>query len=320
MSEPRILLLGQQDRDIDFSWLYSYVQRQPGATVASLNKKEIKALPRTLRRLKPRQYDRIILDLPFAKVHRFAKQLQTLPGLIIFEEDACQNFLEQSRWKGAFADYYRQLPHAQIILSGYATGQRFRQLGIENEVIPKGFDASTLQNHNTARDIEIGFIGRVQSAVYSQRRELLEAVDQALGVHLLRTESREDYRDTLNRIRIFLSADVGIGEYMAKNFEAMACGCAVVAARQGSGEEEALGLVDMQNIVLYDSADEAIQKIRELQTKPELLSMIAENGEAHARASFSHQHIADRLMELARKPMTMEPARAPSWWEKLTGF
>ncbi len=33
----------------------------------------------------------------------------------------------------------------------------------------------------------------------------------------------EEYCATLNRIRFFVSADVGMGEYMIKSFEAMAC-------------------------------------------------------------------------------------------------
>lgn len=286
----------------------------------ALNKKEIKALPRTLRKLKPRQYDRVILDLPFAKVHRYARQLQTLSGLVVFEEDACQNFLPQSRWRNAFETYYRQLPNARIILSGFATGTRFGKLGIENQVIPKGYDASILRNAESPRDIEIGFIGRVQSAVYQQRRELLESVDASLGVTLLRTHSREEYCDTLNRIRFFLSADVGIGEYMAKNFEAMACGCVVVAHRQGDGEEEALGLVDMQNIVLYSTADEAIQKIRLLQADQATLRRIADAGQNHVSARFTHRHIADQMLAIAREPITQAKVRKPGWLEKLIDF
>jgi hypothetical protein len=61
----------------------------------------------------------------------------------------------------------------------------------------------------------------------------------------------EEYCATLNRIRFFVSADVGMGEYMIKNFEAMACGCVLLAFDQGAAENQALGFKGMVNVVFY---------------------------------------------------------------------
>ena len=104
---------------------------------------------------------------------------------------------------------------------------------------------------------------------------------------------------------------------MAKNFEAMACGCVLVAARQGAGEEEALGFNDMENIVLYDSTDEAIEKIQRLRQDSALRSRIATAGEAHALSRFSHQHIADQILAIAREPLSKKPEQpSPVWWQR----
>ncbi|WP_372778350.1 glycosyltransferase [Litorivivens sp.] len=314
----RTLLIGHADRDVNFDWLYRYLGEYDDLDVAVLEKPEIKAFPKTFKRLQGHRYDRVILDLPFSKIRRFSKNLKTIPNLVIFEEDACQNFLPASRWYGAFTEYYQDLPQATLILTGFATAARFRQQGIESRVIPKGFDQHALSNTQLARDIPLGFIGRVRSDVYRERRELLESVDQTLGVTSLRTHSQEEYRDTLNRIEVFISADIGLGEYMAKNFEAMACGCVLVAARQGAGEEEALGFKDMENIVLYDSADEAIEKIQQLRQDNGLRTRIAKAGEAHALSRFSHQHIADQILAIAREPLSIKPEQpSPSWWRRL---
>ncbi|WP_202985136.1 glycosyltransferase, partial [Klebsiella pneumoniae] len=95
---------------------------------------------------------------------------------------------------------------------------------------------------------------------------------------MTRTKSGEDYCNTLNRIRFFVSADVGMGEYMIKNFEAMACGCVLLAYDQGEEENRALGLQDMHNVVFYDSIPTLQEKLRRLRANPELARQIAENG------------------------------------------
>ena len=312
---PTVLLLGQQDRDIDFSWLYQYLGEFNNVQVETLAKPAIKQLPKTLRQLNYRQFDRIILDLPFAKVHRFSRFLQTIPGLIIYEEDACQNFLESSRWHGAFERYYTSLPTARIIVTGHSTSAKLRALGIPTKAISKGFDQSILTNQHKQRDIEVGFIGRTRSAVYEGRRRLLESVDAQLGVSLLRTQTPTEYNQTLNRIKFFLSADIGIGEHMAKNFEAMACGCVVVANAQG--DETELGLIDMENIVLYRTAEEAIDKIKLLQRDDQRAAAIAAAGETLVLNHYTHKHIADQLIAIVRGPVTSAEARRPGWLERL---
>lgn len=312
---PSVLLLGQQDRDIDFSWLYQYLGKFDNVRVETLAKPAIKQLPKTLRLLDYQRYDRIILDLPFAKVHRFRRALQTVNGLVIYEEDACQNFLEASRWHGEFERYYKSLPNAQIVVTGHSTSKKLKELGISTTAISKGFDQSALGNQHRPRDIDIGFIGRTRSAVYEGRRRLLESVDAQLGVSLLRTQTPDEYNQTLNRIKFFLSADIGIGEHMAKNFEAMACGCVVVANAQG--DETELGLVDMENIVLYRTAEEAIDKIKLLQRDNQRAAAIAAAGETLVLNHYTHKHIADQLIAIARGPVTSAEARRPGWLERL---
>ena len=307
MTEPRILVLGQQDRDIDFSHVYSYLNRHDTIDVKVFAKADVKQLRKTLSKLNTANYDRVILDLPFSKTVKAVSSIRKLPGLIIYEEDACQNFLPTSKWRGAFEKYYRALPQATLVMCGYNTADRYRALGLQPHVIPKGYDDQALRNTGTERDINLAFIGRTQSKVYSERLALLEAVGREFELATLRTASRNEYCDTLNRINLFLSADVGLGEYMAKNFEAMACGCTVIACYQGGAEEEKLGLRDMENIVLYTSPEEAIAKIHTLQAEPALARQIAAAGQALAEAKFSHTAIADQLIQIAKSPVPGAP-------------
>ncbi len=73
---------------------------------------------------------------------------------------------------------------------------------------------------------------------------------------------------------------------MIKNFEAMACGCVLLAWSQGE-EDRLLGFEDMENTVFYRSEDEAVQKLELLQRDPELAARIARNGQAFAESRYS---------------------------------
>jgi hypothetical protein len=145
------------------------------------------------------------------------------------------------------------LPHARLITTGHQVTEKFKRIGIDAHFLPKGYDGSSIYDMNSVRDIELGFIGRTNSVVYTERQNLLFNVKRQLGLEILRTNPGDDYRNCLNRIKIFLSADIGLGEYMAKNFEAMACGCLLMAYKQGNGEESALGLIDQYNVILYEN-------------------------------------------------------------------
>lgn len=301
----------------DYGSVYEQITASsPDVDFIGLDQTELRGLRRVLRAMNFSPYDNVLLDIPFKHLHSETSRLLAMPGPVIYEQDACQNFIPGSKWFGMFETFYRALPHACFALTGYSVTQQFRQLGLNAHFVPKGFDEKGLYPLESTRDIAAGFIGRVRSQVYSARQELLESLSASHGVSLLRTQTVDDYRQTLNRIGVFVSADIGLGEYMAKNFEAMACGCALLAYRQGDGEEEALGLRDMENVVLYRSVEEASDKLSLLLSDEALRTRIADSGRKLAWQRFRYSKLAENLYQLAVDTPS-ETARSPSLWEKL---
>ncbi|MDT4876961.1 Glycosyl transferases group 1 [compost metagenome] len=100
-----------------------------------------------------------------------------------------------------------------------------------------------------------------------------------------------------------------MGEFMIKNFEAMACGCVLLAWSQGE-EDRLLGFEDMENTVFYRSEDEAVQKLELLQRDPELAARIARNGQAFAESRYSFARVGRALAEEIQREM--RPWQAPS--------
>ena len=183
--------------------------------------------------------------------------------------------------------------------------------------MPKGYDQTLLHDLGLARDIELGFVGSTGSVAYSGRKALLDELGGVENLLVTKTKSGEEYLRTLNRIRFFVSADVGMGEYMIKNFEAMACGC-VLLARPGERENEALGFRDMENIVLYRSVADIQEKLAILRLDTALAERIARSGQALAIERFSFAAVGQSIVE-AMRPALREPER-PGWLEDLATY
>jgi glycosyltransferase involved in cell wall biosynthesis len=132
---------------------------------------------------------------------------------------------------------------------------------------------------------------------------LLDELAQVEPLVVTRTKSGEEYCATLNRIRFFVSADVGMGEYMIKNFEAMACGCVLLAFDQGDAENQALGFKDMVNVVFYKDIPQLREKLAVLRADPQLAADIARNGQDLVVSQFSFARIGQRIVDALQPPL-----------------
>ncbi|BBP50902.1 hypothetical protein PHLH3_05280 [Pseudomonas sp. St386] len=309
MDEQRVIL----DR------LYAVVRENcDDCTIYRLSKPQQMKLGKFLASVNYEDFDRVVI---FSRVKRLAPQLSVLkciPGLIFLEHDAYQNYMPESKYQGVYSRLYRRLPSCRALVSGAVVARRMQAENIDAVFVSKGYDEQMLRNTDSVRDIPIGFLGSLKSTEYAQRKALLESLVQRTGMLVTRTQSGREYLETLNRIKIFVSADLGMGEFMIKNFEAMACGCVLLAWSQGE-EDRLLGFEDMENTVFYRSEDEAVQKLELLQRDPELAARIARNGQAFAESRYSFARVGRALAEEIQREM--RPWQAPSvftrGWVKL---
>ena len=188
-------------------------------------------------------------------------------------------------------------------------------------IVPKAYDENQLRNLNLERDIELGFVGRIKNRIYRDRRPFLGSLVAENGLQMLRTDPGDEYLQTLNRIKIFVSADSGFLEYMAKNFEAMACGCMLFANRQGGIEENSLGFRHMENVVLYNDPDDACKLLAMLKENPALVKDIASKGEELVRERHT---LGARVLPFVEAIKTeIKPVqilqRPPSRWRRFFG-
>lgn len=311
----KVLFLVQKEQRAILDRLYEGVAANCDCDLRWLSSDEQRNLRRYFRReVDVTQYDRIVFFLRFKQEIRQVGFIRTLPNLVILEHDAYQNYIP-CKYTGKFSAHYRKLPWARVISSGYVVSERLRQEGFDAVFVPKGYDEQLLGDQGRERDIELAFVGSTKSVAYSGRKALLDELGQVENLVVTRTKSGEDYCNTLNRIRFFVSADVGMGEYMIKNFEAMACGCVLLAYDQGAAENRALGLQDMHNVVLYSSIPQLQEKLGILRGDPALAARIAANGRELAVSGFSFTQVGRSIVQHMQAPLRPRPALTA--WQRL---
>lgn len=311
----KILLLVQKEQRVILDRLYEAIAANSECDIRWLDKAQQANLRGYFReQVDASRYDRIVLFLRFKQEIRQARFISRLPNLVILEHDAYQNYIP-CKYQGVFSRHYRRLPGARILSSGAVVARRLCAEGFDAVFVPKGYDQAMLRDLQRPRDIELAFLGSIKSDAYSRRKALLEELAKVEDVLITRTGSGEEYLDTLNRIRFFISADVGMGEYMIKNFEAMACGCVLFAYDQGEEENRALGFVDMENLVLYSNVQELRQKLAVLRADPARAEQIALAGRSLVEHRYSFAHIGAAVVEAAKPPL--RPAAPAGWFDRL---
>jgi glycosyltransferase involved in cell wall biosynthesis len=311
----KVLFLVQKEQRAILDRLYEGVAANSECDLRWLSSAEQRDLRSYFRReVDVTRYDRIVFFLRFKQEMRQASFIRTIPNLVILEHDAYQNYIP-CKYTGKFSAHYRRMPWVRVISSGFAVSERLRAEGFDALFVPKGYDQGLLQDQGRERDIELAFVGSTNSVAYSGRKALLDELGQFEKLLVTRTKSGDEYCETLNRIRFFVSADVGMGEYMIKNFEAMACGCVLLAFDQGEAENRALGLEDMRNVMLYRDIPELREKLAVLRADPDLAASIAVSGRNLATSQFSFSAVGRRIVEEMKPALRERPAL--TWVDRL---
>jgi hypothetical protein len=253
-------------------------------------------------------YDRVIVDNNLRRLGREYKHLQRIPNLVLFEFDFYINYLSGSDCRGKLGSVLKTLNAHRIIVSSSSIEGDLRAKGFDAAYSPKGYDANFVQDLGLPRDIELGFVGRTNHSIYQLRRSMLKRLQADVGLHVTRTEENSEYNKMLNRIRIFISPDLGYNEIMIKDFEAMAAGCVLVAPRPTAEELARLRWLDFENIVLYGDYEELLAKVRRLQAEPGRIPQIARAAKELATTRDRWEMRAPAVFEMLQAPLRPPPA------------
>jgi len=225
-----VSLFVMEDQRVKLDDLYEVVRDScERCEIVRLHKREQRCLAEVFRRVDIDNYQRVVIFSRLKYLRGQLALLRSIPGLVFLEHDACQNYMASSKYFRQYSRFYHRLPWVRVLASSLNVQRRLSAEGVDSRFVSKGYDEQFFVNLHMPRDIESAFLGSLKGHTYAERRAMLTAIAASTPLHLGRTDTREEYLQQLHRTRIFVSADVGMGEYMIKNFEAMACGCVLLA-------------------------------------------------------------------------------------------
>ena len=272
-----VLVVSIEERNPENSMLYEYLSEKCNLVLIKLKLIQARKFYNHINLKDCDRYDRVLIDLPFRLIFAHVKKFRRIKGLVFYEEDSCQNYIKESRWYGKFSKFYKSIPGARALTTSGFVATEFIKNGIDAVYIGKSFDESVIYNKSQHRPIKHAFVGRTGSKVYGLRQKMLNDIARLIPLEFPRAEPGQGYNDLLNKIVYFISSDAGLGEYMIKNYEALAAGCLLCTYRIPS-EDGLIGFKDMVNVVLYSSAEELVKKINLIENSRELKKTIIKNG------------------------------------------
>lgn len=252
------------------------------------------------------KYDRIVLHLHFEYLTSQLKFLATLPGLVFIDRLTSFDSVESH---DQHMKFYKKIPWARVILTSYNLMEKYQAHGLDAWAVPKGYNSSVFNQVTRKRKTDIGLINNrfVKSEKYPHQQQQAQFIKKLIADYpntvIAEALSESAYVNFLHSIQMLVCPDIGAGEYLHKTFEAMACGVMVMAFDQGETENAAIGLSDLDNIVLFRDYTEFQQKLELLSNHKEFIHKIAQNGQQLVQTKYPYITVGESIATLVAAEM-----------------
>lgn len=288
----KVLLLMNEDSEDIYGEFYSGLHKQIGSVdyrrIGDFEQENLKKYFKE--HVDLTKYDRIIFDLHFLIMAPQARFFRQLDNIVFIDYTACFDEMLDSPHYLQHTRFYKKLPWSRVITSSYQAMDRLQSEGIDAWCVPEGYSTQKYANANLKRDISLVLIDNKFTESSRDRVDFMEAL-KTRHPQVVIEDNVSGNTSRLNRARMAICADMGAGEYGGKVFSAMASGCLVFSYNQGRDESLHMGLLDMENIVLFSDFDDFQEKLDYLNQYPDIIEKIAKEGQDFAVAHHQQMNL-----------------------------
>ena len=146
------------------------------------------------------------------------------------------------------------------------------------------------------RDVDVAFVGGASQPVHTTRAALLARIREKYSLLALEHAYGEEMCRAFGRGKLAFN-HAAVEDLNMRVFEALAMGCALLTNREG----EVNGLLDLfqdgKQLIVYDSADDLLEKIQTYLQDEEARTRIAGAGRAEVLAHHTYAHRIQTILE-----------------------
>ena len=268
-----------------------------------LTPKQAKHIAKTVGGPELKTYDRVLVQLPLALLLKQSAYLRCIPHLVLLQPDFPSAAQARTTEAEKFFKALDQMPWVRVLVpAGQGSGFLARK-NIDHGVVPLGFNGLWFKDKGEERPWQAAIVADLENPDSKKRRELLFDIKNQNKLQIYDETSGKELADQLNKMGIAVCNDQECSGYRALNFQAMACGAALMTWDRGAEENKANGFEDMVNVMLYRDAKSAQAKLNFLKRHPEELNSIRESGKALAAEQHSNRALAQKLSDYLLKPL-----------------
>lgn len=206
------------------------------------------------------------------------------------------------------ADFARFFDHVFIAQRNYVSD--FASAGHPSaHWLPLAGDPSVHYVPNLQRDIDVGFVGKLDAPGTDRHKFLSQVLGRFSTNEIGRFYTPAEMGATYSRSRIVLNKSIG-GDVNMRFFEAMAAGALLVTDRIGNGLNQLAE--EGTHYVGYDTADEAVAQIEHYLANDARRERIAQAGQLLVQQHHTYDIRLEQILRVVATGMRSAPARLTS--------
>ena len=268
-----------------------------------LSPKQAKHIAKTVGGPELKSCDRVVVQLPLPLLLKQAAYLRCIPHLLLVQPDLPNAAESGSAEADKFFKLMDQMPWCRVLVpAGFGTDMLDKR-NIDHGVVPIGFNGLWFKDKGDERSLHAAIVADLEDPDSKARRGLLFDIKTQNKLQIYDVSAGKELAEQLNKMSIAICSDQDCAGYRALNFQAMACGAALMTWDRGPEENAANGFEDMVNVMLYRDAKSAQAKLNFLKRHPEELNSIRESGKALAAEQHSNRALAQKLSDYLLKPL-----------------
>ena len=275
----KLLLLASDVSKQDIGAVFQHLEASHELRIEWLNGARQGQLSSVIDGLPVREFDRVLVWLPFKRLYSQIPALRKLSKLIVFDPILHELASIEGEALHRHVKLCKALPWARFVVCGQKRQRWLKKQGTDVLWLPSFVEQLAAEKEVAPKTNSVCSLDDPGLPEYKKHREMLYEVRRELKIHIVDSDaSMADKLGVLDSSLMCFVCDSPFGGVRRQTLEAFAAGCVVLLWPADTDECTDIGLVDMENVALVDSKEALVAKVNFLQRHKDQASRIANSG------------------------------------------